>query len=385
MDFQFTPVHEEIFRRAHEFASTQVAPLRDQLPHDVEARKRLYRRLANEGLYLPAIPKEYGGTRTDFISFLLIMWAISKVDPGFSVVISLTNMVGGVILRHGTEEQIARYVGGLGRGEVLTCAFALTEEGAGSDPSNMLSTAREDGDQFVISGNKRYITNGDVADLFIVFAKLQDKVTAFLVEKGTPGLSISRVENKIGLMSVNLAALKLDEVRVPKSHLLGGVGDGLKIALGGLDGGRIGVAAQCIGIAEAAYEGALKHATTRQQFGKPIIYNQGVSFKIADMETKLSAAKLLMLRAGWLRDQGKAYTKEASMAKLYASEMVNELTATAFQVYGGLGYLKDCDIERHMRDCRVTTIYEGTSEIQRIVISRHAMKAAEQVCSFPVL
>jgi hypothetical protein len=290
-----------------------------------------------------------------------------------AVGMAVTNMVGETIWRFGTEEQRKSFLPVLASYDIGTGAFALTEPMAGSDAGSLQTSAVPDGGDYLLSGSKAFVTNGDDAGVTIVMAVTRRKpreISAFLVEPGTPGFSVGRAERKMGLKGSNTVSLTFDECRIPKRNLLGRPGEGFRIALTALDGGRIGIASQAIGIARSALESAISYARERKQFGQPIAEFQAIRCMLADAATELDAAQLLAFRAACLKEQGKTFTREASMAKVFASEAANRACHSAVQVLGGYGYIREYPVERHLRDIRVTTIYEGTSEIQRIVISR---------------
>jgi alkylation response protein AidB-like acyl-CoA dehydrogenase len=291
---------------------------------------------------------------------------------------AVTNMVAEVITKFGTEEQKAQHVPKLTSGEYAAGAFALSEPEAGSDPRGMRTTAEHTGDGWVLRGQKQWITSGSYAGVFVVWARTggpgTKAISAFLVEGGTTGLRPGKHEDKLGLRASNTVPLTFEECKVPEGALLGVENEGFKIAMMALDGGRIGIASQAIGIATAALEEAVEYAKQRKQFGKPIAEFQAIQWMLADSRVELDASKLLALRAAYLKEAGKAFSSEAAMAKVYASEAANRICNRAVQVHGGYGYVKDFAAERHLRDVRVTTIYEGTSEIQRMVISRAALR-----------
>jgi alkylation response protein AidB-like acyl-CoA dehydrogenase len=298
-----------------------------------------------------------------------------------AVAMAVTNMVGEVIARFGTEEQRRAHNPKLASGEYAAGAFALSEPEAGSDPGGMRTTATREGSHWVIRGAKQWITTGAFAGVFVVWARTGDReslpgtrgISCFLIEGGTPGLKVGRAEDKMGIRGSNTVALEFDDVRVPESALLGEVNGGFKIAMMALDGGRIGISAQAIGIARAALEESVAYARDRKQFGHAIAEFQAIQWKLADSKVELDAAHLLCLRAASLKEAGKAFSREASMAKLFASEAANRICNRAVQIHGGYGYIREFAAERHLRDVRVTTIYEGTSEVQRIVIARSVL------------
>ncbi|MFH2066278.1 MAG: acyl-CoA dehydrogenase [Pseudomonadota bacterium] len=331
------------------------------------------------GLMGMMIPPEYGGQGSDTVSYVLALSEIAYSCASTAVVMSVQNsIVCNSIYSFGTASQREKFLIPLASGKVIG-AFALTEPEAGSDPVRQSATAVRDGNAYIINGNKRFITSGKNAQTVIVTAKTDESklhkgISAFIVQKGTPGFSVGNMEDKMGLRASDTTDLIFENCRVPKENLLGKEGDGFKIAMTGLDSGRIGIAAQSIGVAQAALDAAVKYAKKRKQFGQSISKFQGLRWMIADMATELEAARQLMFLAASMKDRGEKYTTQASMAKLFASEMVNRLTATALQIHGGYGFTKDYPVERYYRDARVFTIYEGTSEIQRIVISNNILK-----------
>jgi alkylation response protein AidB-like acyl-CoA dehydrogenase len=334
------------------------------------------RRLAGLGLLGMLYPAEYGGSEAGPVSYSIALREVASGCASTAVGMAVTSMVGEAIFRHGNEAQRRKYLpllaGGMGAG-----AFALTEPGAGSDAGGLSAFAREEGETFVLNGAKAFITNGAHACVAIVMALTQKnprKISAFLVEPGTPGFSVGKAEHKMGLKGSDTVSLAFDECRIPKSSLLGAPGDGLKIALGTLDGGRIGIASQAIGIARAALGTATAYSKERRQFGQPLADFQAIQWMLADSATELEAAQLLVYRAACLKGRGGPYSREASMAKVFATEAGNRACHKAVQVLGGYGYVSDYPVERHLRDIRVSTIYEGTSEIQRLVISRSLLR-----------
>ncbi len=378
MDFSYTEEQKSIFEMCTQFANTEIAPMVRELERAEKFPIEIFKKLADLGVLTMCVPENAGGSFLDTASYVLALRAISKADAGITVGISVTNMVAEAIFRNGSEAQIKKYIPKIASGEMIVASFALTEGHAGSDPGNLRTTAKKDGDHYILNGEKIFISHGDMAGVTIVMAKTDATkgskgISAFLVDKGTPGFSVGKKEEKLGLLSSSTVSLVLDNCKVHKSQLLGELGGGFKIALGSLDSGRIGISAQAIGIAEAAYEAALKYAKERIQFGKPIAEHQVISFKLADMKTRLNAAKLLAMNAAWLKDEKKPFTEEASMSKVFSTEMCNYVTAEAFQIHGGYGYIKEYLVEKYLRDARVTTIYEGTSEIQRIVIARNIL------------
>lgn len=374
MNLQFTEEQMMMQKMVRDFARDVIAPQVDQLekgefPRDILAQ------MGELGLMGITAPAAYGGSEMDFTSYIIAIHELSKVSAVIGVILSVHTSVGtNPILYFGTEEQKKRYVPKLASGEYLG-AFCLTEPSAGSDAGSLKTKAVKHGDYYELNGSKVFITNGGEADVYIVFASTDPTqgtkgISAFIVDKDTPGLVIGKNEKKMGLHGSKTVQLTFEQMRVPEENLLGGEGEGFKIAMANLDVGRIGIAAQSLGIAEAAMNESVRYANERIQFGKPIAANQGVSFKLADMGTAVEAARLLVYRAAHLRSLGKHCRTEASMAKLFASKTAVEVTTEAIQVFGGYGYTEDYPVERYFRDAKVTEIYEGTSEIQRMVISR---------------
>ncbi|MGE7917355.1 acyl-CoA dehydrogenase [Viridibacillus sp. NPDC093762] len=378
MELMFTEEQLMMRKMVRDFAQTEIAPKVESMenggfPRDILAK------MGELGLMGITTPEQYGGANMDFTSYIIAINELSRVSATIGVILSVhTSVVTNLILYFGNEEQKQKYVPKLASGEYLG-AFCLTEPSAGSDAGSLKSKAVKDGNNYVINGSKVFITNGGEADVYIVFASTDPSlgskgISAFLVKKETEGLVIGKDEHKMGLHGSRTVQLNFDNMIVPAENLLGQVGDGFKIAMANLDVGRIGIASQALGIAEAALEEAITYAQQRHQFGKPISSNQGVGFKLADMATAVEASRLLVYRAADLRAKGLACGKEASMAKLFASKTAVEVTTEAIQVFGGYGYTMDYPVERYFRDAKVTEIYEGTSEIQRLVISKHLNK-----------
>ena len=378
MELKFT--EEQLMMRdmVRDFAKKEIEPNIEKMEKG-EFPREVLNKMAELGLMGITIPEKYGGSEMDFVSYIIAIHELSKVSAVVGVILSVHTSVGtNPILYFGNEEQKQKYVTKLAAGEYLG-AFCLTEPSAGSDVGSMKSKAVKDGDHYKINGSKVFITNGGEADVYIVFASTDPSqgsrgISAFIVDKDTPGLIIGKDEHKMGLHGSRTVQLTFEDMKVPAENLIGEEGDGFKIALANLDVGRIGIAAQALGIAEAAYEAAVGYAKERVQFGKPIAAQQGVGFKIADMATAVEASKLLVYRAADLRSRGIACGKEASMAKLFASKTAVENSIEAVQVFGGYGYTEDYPVERYFRDAKVTEIYEGTSEIQRLVIGKHLIK-----------
>ncbi|MHC0036551.1 acyl-CoA dehydrogenase [Pseudoneobacillus sp. C159] len=374
MDLRFTEEQEMMRKMVRDFAAAEIAPFVEKMEQGQFPRE-IVKKMGELGLMGIPVPEAYGGVEMDFMSYIIAINELSKVSATIGVILSVHTSVGtNPILYFGTEEQKQKYIPRLASGEYLG-AFCLTEPSAGSDAGSLKTRAERRGDEYVLNGAKVFITNGGEADVYIVFASTNSAagskgVTAFIVEKDTPGLVIGKDEHKMGLHGSRTVQLTFEDMRVPVENVLGEEGGGFKIAMANLDAGRIGIAAQALGIAEAALEAARGYARERVQFGKPIAAQQGISFKLADMATSVEAARLLVYRAADMRNRGLKCGKEASMAKLFASRTAVEVATEAIQVFGGYGYTEDYPVERYFRDAKVTEIYEGTSEIQRIVISK---------------
>lgn len=378
MDFTFTAAQLEWQAKAKNFAQEKIAPHVLQLETDAALWQQLFQQLANADFLTFVVPPD---EESGIMAYLLAIKEIAKVDAGIAVGMGLTTLVAEAIWRHGSVEQQARYLSRIASGECVPATLALTEKEAGSDFLHILTSAAidpSDGNFYVLNGEKSYVTNGASAGVFLVVARTapysgdgEKGVSVFLIDRGTPGLTITKNLPKLGLLTTNLAVLKFDQCRLSKEQLLGKEGEGLKIVLNLFDNGRLGVAAQSLGIAEGAYESALGFAKQRKQFGRPICEHQAIAFKLSDMHVKLAAAELLLMKAAWLRSRGVPFTVAAATAKLYCSEAANWIANEALQIHGGYGYTKDCLAEKFFRDARVTTLYEGTSEIQRALIAHH--------------
>jgi len=372
MDFRLTDEQRQIEEMVRGLSRKEFAPRAAQVDDESRYPAENHRRLAGLGLLGMLYPASFGGSETGPVSYTIALREVAGGCASTGVGMAVTNMTGETIFRFGNDAQRRRYLpmlsGGKGAG-----AFALSEPGAGSDAGGLSTFAREDGDGFVLDGSKVFITNGAHACVTIVMALTERsprKISAFLLEPGTPGFSVGKAERKMGIKGSDTVSLSFEECRLPKTSMLGASGEGLKIALSALDGGRIGIASQAIGIARAALSTATEYAGERRQFGQAIGEFQAIRWKLADAATELDAAQLLTFRAASLKEKGVPYSKEASMAKLFATEAGNRACHAAAQVLGGYGYIREYPVERHLRDIRVTTIYEGTSEIQRLVISR---------------
>jgi butyryl-CoA dehydrogenase len=378
MDFALSPQHEEIRRTVRDFAEKRIAPVADELERRGEFPMDIVREAASLGLLGVPYPEEVGGTGLDSLAYAITVEELSRVSGSVGIIVSAHTSLGcNPIYLAGTDAQKEKYLRPMASGQVIG-AYGLTEPGAGSDSRGTRTRAHRDGDAWVINGSKRFITNAGVAGTYIVTAvtdREQDsgRISAFIVEADTPGFSIGRMEEKMGLHASNTGELLFDDCRIPADNLLGDEGEGDKLFLKTLDGGRIGIASMALGLAQAAYEAAAAYSKERQQFGRPIGAFQGVAFKIADMAMTIDAARLMTYRAAWLKDCGKPYTTEAAMAKLYASEVARDVTNDAVQVHGGYGYVTEYKVERYLRDAKLTEIGEGTSEIQRMVIARNLL------------
>ncbi|NNE67360.1 MAG: acyl-CoA dehydrogenase [Pyrinomonadaceae bacterium] len=380
MDLRLNEEQEMVRNSIREFAENEIAPLAREYDEEEKFPHKQLEGLAEMGLLGMIIPEEYGGAGFDSVSYSLALEEIAHADASVAVIVGVTNSVCCYpILGFGTEKQKQEFLVPLAKGEKLG-AFCLSEPHAGSDATNLKTTARADGEDFVINGTKSWVTNGGESEIHIVMAVTGEnagkkEVTAFIVEDDREGLSVSSVEHKLGQRASKTTELSFVDVRVPKENMLGGLGEGMKVAFNSLDNGRIGIGSLAVGIARAAYEEALAYSKDRVAFGKPISEHQAIKFKLADMATEIEAARLLTLKAAAAKDAGGKKTGvQASMAKLYASEMANRVCAEAIQIHGGNGYSRHYNVEKYYRDARITTIYEGTSEIQKIVISRGVLK-----------
>ena len=378
MLFQTTPAHEELRAKIRAFAEEEVKPIAFQLDQDNAFPDEAIKKLGELGLMGIPYPKEYGGAGLDVLSYAIAVEELSRVDGGTGVILSAHVSLGSwPIFAYGTEEQKQKYLVPLAKGEKIG-AFGLTEPNAGSDAGGTETTAVDKGDHYLLNGGKIFITNAPKADTYVVFAVTTPDIgtrgiSAFIVEKGWKGFEFGDHYDKMGIRSSSTAELIFDNVNVPKENLLGKEGEGFKIAMATLDGGRIGIAAQALGIAQGAYEAALEYSKERVQFGKPIAAQQSLAFKLADMATKLRCARFLIYSAAELKEHHAPYGMESAMAKMYASDIALEVTNDALQIHGGAGFMKGMEVERAYRDAKITTIYEGTNEIQRVVIASHIL------------
>lgn len=380
--FELSETEQAVRELARDYALRSLAP--HAYENDQKARFPFesLREMAELGLMGVNVPEAHGGAGAGAVAYALAMMEIARADAATAVTMAVTNMVGETLVRYGSEAQVKRFVPSLCMGELVAGAFALSEPHAGSDPGALRTQARADGDGWVINGAKQWITSGSHAGVFIVWARTEGDgnrgLSAFAVAGDAPGIVRGKPEDKMGLRASDTVALTFEDVRVAKDALLGNEGDGFRIAMTALDGGRIGIASQAVGIGRAALQASVDYAKERQAFGEPLSAFQATQWKLADMATELDAAELLVLRAAHLKSQDARFTREASMAKVFASEAANRAVAHAVQVHGGYGYVKEYPVERYYRDARVTTIYEGTSEVQRIVIAREVLKAQSQ-------
>jgi len=379
MDFSLTEEQLMIRDAARDFAQTELLPGVIERDNKQEFPDELVRKMSDLGFMGIMVDPKYGGSGMDAISYSLIMEELSKVDASASVIVSVNNsLVCFGIEAFGSEDQKQKYLKKLATGEKIG-AFCLSEPEAGSDATSQKTTATENGDHYIINGTKNWITNGGRADIYLVIAQTHKEkgykgINAFIVEKETPGFDIGPKEDKLGIRGSDTHTLQFNDVKVPKENRIGEDGFGFKFAMKTLAGGRIGIASQALGIAGGAYELALKYSKERKAFGTEICNHQAIAFKLADMHTEIEAARMLVLKSAWDKDNGNNYDKSSAMAKLYASKVAMEQTVEAVQIHGGNGFVKEYHVERMMRDAKITQIYEGTSEIQKIVISRSVIR-----------
>ncbi|EMI14252.1 acyl- dehydrogenase [Bacillus stratosphericus LAMA 585] len=375
MQFQLSDEHEMIQKMVRDFAKNEVEPTAAERDETESYDPAIFRQMAELGLTGIPWPEENGGIGSDYLAYVIAVEELSRVCASTGVTLSAhTSLASWPIYTFGTDEQKETYLKPLAEGQKIG-AYALTESGSGSDAGGMKTTAVKAGNEYVLNGAKIFITNGGIADYYIVFAVTdQDassrNTTAFIVEKETHGFSIGKKESKLGIRSSPTTEIIFEDCRIPERNRLGQEGEGFKIAMMTLDGGRNGIAAQAVGIAQGALDAAVNYAKERKQFGKPIIQQQGIAFKLADMATAIEASRLLTYQAAWLETKGLPYGKESAMSKLFAGDTAMKVTTEAVQIFGGYGYTKDYPVERYMRDAKITQIYEGTQEIQRLVISR---------------
>jgi len=379
MDFEFSSEHKLIRESAREFAQTELLPGVIERDEKKEFPHKQIKMMGEMGFLGMMVDPKYGGGGMDTISYVLAMEEISKIDASCSVIMSVNNsLVCWGIEKYGTEEQKEKYLPSLASGKTIG-AFCLSEPEAGSDATSQKTTAIENGDHYILNGTKNWITNGSTASIYLVIAQTNIEkghkgINAFIVEKDYKGLTIGPKENKLGIRSSDTTSIMFSDVIVPKENRIKEDGFGFKFAMKTLEGGRIGIASQALGIASGAYELSLKYAKERKAFGKEIYKHQAISFKLADMSTEINCARLLCLKAAWKKDNNMDYAQASSMAKLYCAEKAMRITTEAVQIHGGYGFVKEYHVERLMRDAKITQIYEGTSEIQKVVISRSILR-----------
>ncbi|KAB2459467.1 acyl-CoA dehydrogenase AcdA [Bacillus cereus] len=379
MHFKLSEEHEMIRKMVRDFAKNEVAPTAAERDEEERFDRELFDQMAELGLTGIPWPEEYGGIGSDYLAYVIAIEELSRVCASTGVTLSAhTSLAGWPIFKFGTEEQKQKFLRPMAEGKKIG-AYGLTEPGSGSDAGGMKTIAKRDGDHYILNGSKIFITNGGIADIYVVFAltnpeSKQRGTSAFIVESDTPGFSVGKKESKLGIRSSPTTEIMFEDCRIPVENLLGEEGQGFKVAMQTLDGGRNGIAAQAVGIAQGALDASVEYARERHQFGKPIAAQQGIGFKIADMATDVEAARLLTYQAAWLESEGLPYGKESAMSKVFAGDTAMKVTTEAVQVFGGYGYTKDYPVERYMRDAKITQIYEGTQEIQRLVISRMLTK-----------
>jgi alkylation response protein AidB-like acyl-CoA dehydrogenase len=375
MQFRLSEEHEMIRKMVRDFARNEVAPSAAERDEKEKFDREIFNQMAELGLTGIPFPEEYGGIGSDYLAYVIAVEELSRVCASTGVTLSAhTSLASWPIYKFGTEEQKQKFLRPLAEGKKIG-AYGLTEPGSGSDAGGMKTTARKEGNEYVLNGSKIFITNGGEAEIYVVFAltdpaNKQKGTSAFIVESTTPGFSVGKKESKLGIRSSPTTEIIFEECRIPAENLLGEEGQGFKVAMQTLDGGRNGIAAQAVGIAQGALDEATNYAKERVQFGKPIIAQQGIGFKLAEMATSVEAARLLTYQAAWLESAGLPYGKESAMSKLFAGDAAMKVTTEAVQVFGGYGYTKEYPVERMMRDAKITQIYEGTQEIQKLVISR---------------
>ncbi len=378
MKLDLSDEQQMIQAMAREFAESAIRPIASEIDREARFPHETVKRMGELGLMGIAIPERWGGSGADTVSYVVALEEIAKACASHAVIMSVNNsLYCDPMLKYGSDAQRERFLIPVASGHAQGC-FALTEPQAGSDATNQATLAGRDGDHYVLNGRKLFITNGREAAFALVFcqtdrAKAHRGISAFVVEKGTPGFAVSKIEDKLGIRASDTAELVFDDCRVPAANRLGEEGQGFRIAMATLDGGRIGIAAQALGIAAGAYERALAYARERKSFGVPIGQHQMIQWMLADMATAIDGARLLTLRAATLKDAGRSYTKTAAMAKLFASETAMKVATDAIQVHGGYGFIKEYEVERYFRDAKITQIYEGTSQIQKLVIAREVL------------
>jgi butyryl-CoA dehydrogenase len=378
MQLELSDEQRMIQQVARDFAEKEVRPIAEAIDREARFPRDTVARMGDLGLMGMTVPEAYGGSGVGTVAYALALAEVARACASHAVVMSVNNsLYCDPVHKHGTEEQKARFLAPFASGRHIG-SFALTEPEAGSDASNQSTVAIPDGDHYVLSGRKIFVTNGRESSAALVFAQTDRAaghrgISAFLIEKGTPGFTVTKTEDKLGIRASDTAEFLFERCRVPAANRLGEAGQGFRIALGALGGGRIGIGAQALGIAVAAYEASVAYARERKSFGVPIGQHQMVQWMLADMATAIEAARLLVLRAAWRKDSGLSFGPEAAMAKLFASETAMRVTTDAIQVHGGYGFIKEYQVERHFRDAKITQIYEGTSQIQKLVIARHLL------------
>lgn len=379
MDNFISEKNRAVRRSVRSFCERELAPIAREIDQEASFPWEVVEKMGKLGYFGIQVPKALGGAGMDSVSYIIVIEEISRVCAGLGLCVTVHNSVGVYpLLAFGSEEQQKKWVPPLARGEKIG-AFCFTEPNAGSDTSGIEATALRDGDHYLVNANKVFVTNGGVADVCLIFVRTDPSagrkgISVVVAERGTPGFVVGDLEDLCGVRANPVSSIRLNDCHLPLENLLGKEGMGLRIGLTALDAGRIGIAAQAVGIAQAALEEGVRYAKQRRQFGTPIANHQAVTMMIADMATKVDAARLLTYRAAVMRDQGKRFSKESAMAKLYASEASSEVTDMAVQIHGGYGYSKSYPVERYWRDARVTRIYEGTSEVHRLVIAREVLK-----------
>ncbi len=379
MDFNLSDEQIAIRETVREFAEKEIAPSARERDENSEFPYEIVKKLAKLGMCGVVAPLEYGGSGMDYLSYVIFIEELARIDASVAVIMSVTNTLAALPLRKfGTEEQKQKFLVPLSKGEKLG-AYSLSEPQAGSDASNLACTAVLDGDHYILNGVKNFVTNGSTAEIIMVFAMTDNEkgkkgISIFIVESDTPGFSVGKVEKKLGIKSSDTAEIVFENCRIPVANRIGEEGEGMKIALTALDYGRVGIGAQALGIAQGAMERAIAYSQEREQFGKKISSFQAIQFKISEMAVNVDASRLLIYRVAKMQDEGKNFTAESAIAKLFASKTAMKTANQAVQIFGGNGYMREYEIERFMRDAKITEIYEGTSEIQKIVISREIIK-----------
>jgi alkylation response protein AidB-like acyl-CoA dehydrogenase len=375
MDFYLSEEQKMFQSMVRDFANNVVKPEANKIDEEGKFPAEIFKKAAELGIFGITIDEKYGGSGGDYLSMTVCCEELSRASAAMGTIfLADLSLACYPIYKFGNEEQKKKFVTPIARGEKL-CCFALTEPGAGSDAAAVQTTATRQGDHFILNGNKIFITNGDEAEVIVVFAtedraKGHKGISAFIVEKGTPGYSVGKLENKMGIHGSSTAELVFENCKIPAANLLGEPGKGIRYAMESIDSSRVTVAAQALGIAQAAFDDALAYSQTRIQFGKPLCQHQAIQWMLADMATQIDAARMMVYRAAWLKDKGVHFMKEAAMAKLFAGEVSSFVTNKALQIHGGYGYCRDYPVERYLRDAKITEIYEGTSEMQRMTIAR---------------